>query len=204
MIDNLITQNIEELRKTVNLTATNPIELVPINPKSTFNPSKPVSQPNNDVLYSDVQDGEVIEYSIFPDDIQNLSNPFSSTELQKEYVEIQGISSWNAWEYLKSYNLELIEPLWLFLYNIKIYLHQMDKHYRLSIHLDENLEEPDFKMVIILIETDISNLDEDILLTNEIGEIIDQRTTEILSMKGEEFNEKLAPVIYQLEKLNSP
>jgi hypothetical protein len=83
-----------------------------------------------------------------------------------------------------------------------LYLQQKEKFFRLSIYLDENFEEPDFKILAMFIETNISNIDEKILLINEIGEIFDNTTSEILLMKGEGFNEKLAPIIHFMGDLN--
>ena len=121
---------------------------------------------------------------------------------QKKYWEIYDITSESAWDYIKQNNFELIKPLWQFLYNIKMYLHQKKKFYRLSIHLDEDIEEPDFKILVMFIESNISNLDEEILLIEEIGEIFDNITSEVLLMKGDEFNEKLAPIVYLLGERN--
>lgn len=131
----------------------------------------------------------------------NLQVNTSYWSQQRKYLELYDITSDNAWEYLKDNNFELLEPLWQFLYDTKLYLHQKEKFYRLSIDLEESVEEPDFKLLVLLIETNILNLDEEIMLINDIGEIFDKIALEAVLIKGEEFNEKLAPIIYLFGEL---
>lgn len=157
---------------------------------------------DSNVVYDKISN----EKSLYLNPTINALNYISTTSefgnQQNKYSEIHDIANESAWEYIKSSNFELIEPLWSYLYNIKLYLQQKEKFYRLSIYLDENIDEPDFKILAMFIETNIANLDEEILLINEIGEIFDNTTSEILLMKGEKFNDKLAPIIYFMGEIN--
>lgn len=157
---------------------------------------------DNNVLYNKISDERNLE-SILTTNKLNYISTFSEFGNQRlKQWEIYDIANEAAWEHIKSTNYELIEPLWLYLYNIKLYLQQKEKFFRLSIFLDENIEEPEFKILAMFIETNIANLNEKILLINEIGEIYDNSTSEILLMKGQDFNEKLSPIIYFIGDLD--
>ena len=150
------------------------------------------------VYKDDETDGSVLEEISRKVNILSTDLDFSIYPEWKKYLDIHDIGDEKTWKFIKSGNYELFEPLWLFLEGIKNFLKRNQKLYRLTLHLENVPEEPNFDLLIISVETVLKNFDEKMALITKIGEIIDNITFELLILKGETFNERLAPIIYDV------
>lgn len=119
-----------------------------------------------------------------------------STYLDTE--DIMSISETNAANFF-GHNNDLVESLSTYTNEIKEYLRVLGKQDDVCITLQETPEIKDFKVIIINIKTEYSDLDEKLDLYDDIGDILNEITDKIAAEKGELMYDKLAGVSYLIE-----
>lgn len=82
---------------------------------------------------------------------------------------------------------------------IKEYLDQKDKVHKLGVTLRRDPEDPEFWVILIVINTRYKNLDEKLELMSELGEVLDEKTETLSKRYGEEALDAGTQITFRVE-----
>lgn len=105
-----------------------------------------------------------------------------------------------SFKYLNEIEPDLITPLTDYIKIISSYIEKKGFSNKLEVILQKDSEDKDFNVLIIVISASIDDIDEEIEMIVEIGELLDQKINDIISEKGDDFFEKLSDITYIIEE----
>lgn len=121
--------------------------------------------------------------------------------LQTKFESIKELTTLDALNFLNE-EPSLIDPAYEYVKTIKTYLNENIPVYDMEVILQQDQHESEFKVLIVYIQADIEDIELELELTDNIGNLLDELDKEILENEGYDLTERLSNITFILEGID--